>query len=127
MAKPLFLSLSALAGLAMVAPAHAQQNDRQLIIYGNDRCPEGSICVRAPETDRYRIPQTLRQGTLAPTEQPWGARAASVSRAGASSGTGSCSTAGAGGWTGCWNKMIKDARDDRRQQNAAAGASAEPK
>ena len=124
MLKPLFLSLVALAGFA---PAHAQQNDRQLVIYGNDRCPEGSICVRAPEADRYRIPQTLRQGTLAPTEQPWGARAASVSRADASSGTGSCSATGAGGWTGCRHKMIKDARDDRRQQNAAAGASAEPK
>ena len=126
MLKSLFLPLVASAVVAIV-PAHAQQNDRQLVIYGNDRCPEGTICVRAPEADRYRIPQTLRSAPLAPAEQPWGARASSVSRADAASGTGSCSTAGAGGWTGCWNKMIKDARDDRREQNAAAGASAEPK
>lgn len=127
MLKPVLLSLSAVAGLALVAPAHAQQNDRQLIIYGNDRCPEGTVCVRAPEADRYRIPQTLRTAPLPPAEQPWAARASSVSRAGAAAGTGSCTNTGAGGWTGCWNQMMKDARDDRRQQNAASGASAEPK
>ena len=68
-----------------------------------------------------------RTEPLSPQNQPWGARAASVARAGSASGTGSCSNSGAGGWTGCWNEMMKDARNERRQQNAAAASSAEPR
>lgn len=126
-ALPLALALS--VGIGGTAPASAQAGSGggTLIIYGNDRCPVNTICVRAPESDRYRIPQTLRSGTLAPAEQPWSARASSVSRAGAASGIGSCSTTGPGGSVGCWNKMMKDARDERKQSNAAAAASPEPR
>lgn len=128
MLKPALLSLAALGAAAAAGPAPAQQNDRQLIIYGNDRCPAGTICVRAPESERYRIPQTMRQEEpLAPADQPWAARASSVSRAGAASGTGSCSNSGAGGFTGCWNQMMKEARDERRGRNAAAADSAVPR
>ena len=126
------LLLPAIAGLVTafgaMAPAQAQiGNDRSLIIYGNDPCPANTICVRAPESDRYRIPKPLRQGTLAPTEQPWANRQSSVSRAGAATGAGSCSATGGGGWTGCWNKMMKEARDDKKAQAATDAESAEPK
>ena len=112
----------------MAAPASAQTGDRALIIYGNDPCPANTICVRAPESDRYRIPKTLRnESTLPPTEQPWSRRQSSVSRAGAATGTGSCSNVGGGGWTGCWNKMMKEARDEKKAEAAADGQSAVPK
>jgi len=119
--------LLALGGLAAVAPAMAQQNDRELVIYGNDKCPVGTVCVRAPEADRFRIPQTLRSGTLAPSAQPWGARAASVADAGAASGGGSCSAAGNGGFTGCLKKEIDAWHQEKQAQAAADANSAVPR
>lgn len=119
--------LLGLGGLAMAAPAVAQQNDRTLIIYGNDKCPPGNICVRGKESDRYRIPQTLRSETLAPSAQPWSARAASVADAGAASGGGSCSAAGNGGFTGCLGKQIDAWKADRNRQAADTANSAVPR
>lgn len=126
MTKFVLLAAATLAGVTLAAPVQAQANDKQLVIYGNDKCPEGVICVRAPESERYRIPQTLRTGPLAPPDQPWAARAASVSRVG-DTGAGTCSAGGEASGTGCWNQMMKDYRADRRGQNAAAAASPEPK
>jgi len=125
MPKLASLAFAAVAGL-VAASAPAQQNDRQLIIYGNDRCPSGTICVRAPESERYRIPQGMRSGTLAPADQPWAARAASVADAGAASGAGSCSSTGAGGFTGCFAQQARQARAERRADKAAVAASAQP-
>lgn len=126
MRKPILSMFVLLAGIAAASPALAQQNDRQLIIFGNDKCPAGTVCVRAPESDRFRIPQTLRSGALAPANQPWAQRASSVARAGSGSPTGSCSAAGAGGQAGCWSQQMKAWRDDRKQQAAAAAGSAAP-
>jgi hypothetical protein len=109
------------------APAMAQQNDRALIVYGNDKCPEGMVCVRAPESERYRIPKSLRSGPLAPQDEPWARRAESVSGAGAATGTGSCSNVGGGGWTGCLQKQMRNYRADRKQQAATEGESPLPK
>lgn len=114
-----------LSALAVAAPAHAQAGGT-LIIYGNDKCPANTICVRAPESDRYRIPQTLRSGPLAPSQQPWSTRARSVTSAGAA-GTGSCSASGAGGWTGCWSKMMRDSKQEKAQNAAAVADSPVPK
>ena len=125
MIKHLLPAAMLLAG-CLAGPALAQQNDKALIIYGNDKCPAGTICIRAPETDRYRIPQSLRSGPLAPQDQPWAQRAASISNVGAS-GTGSCSTSGAGGWTGCWNQQMKAARAEKKQDAHAEAESPLPK
>ena len=126
MIKHLLLPAAALLAGCLAGPALAQQNDKALVIYGNDKCPEGTICIRASESDRYRIPQSLRSGPLAPQDQPWAQRAASISNVGAS-GTGSCSTSGAGGWTGCWNQQMKDYHADKKQNAQAAAESPLPK
>ena len=112
-------------GLAAAAPGHAQGNT--LIIYGNDKCPENVICVRQSESERYRIPPSLRQGTLAPVDQPWSARAASVANAGAATGIGSCTNVGPGGSTGCMGKMLREARAENRQAAEVEAASPLPK
>lgn len=105
-----------LAPLAAPLPALAQ--DRVLTIFGEDKCPENTICVRAPEQERFRIPKNLRQApTIAPENQSWAARAASVTDAGARTGIGSCSAVGPGGWTGCYMEQMRAARAER---NAAA-------
>ncbi len=113
------------AGLA-AAPAFAQQNDKALVVYGNDPCPESTICVRAPESERYRIPQSLRSGPLAPQDQPWSQRSQSIANVGAG-GTGSCTSTGAGGWTGCWKQQMQAARADKKQDAAAEAESPLPK
>jgi hypothetical protein len=126
MIKHLLLAAAALLATAVAAPAFAQQNDRSLIIYGNDKCPAGSVCIRAPESERYRIPQSLRSGPLAPKDQPWAQRAESMRDVGAA-GTGSCSNVGAGGWTGCWQKQMREARAEKKQRAAAEAESPLPK
>ena len=114
-----------LAGLAAV-PAFAQQNDKALVIYGSDPCPQGTICVRAPESERYRIPQSLRSGPLAPQDQPWAQRAASLGTVGAA-GTGSCTTIGPGGSAGCWSQQMRAARAEKKQDAQAIAESPLPK
>ena len=106
------LALFALAPLALSTPATAQiDNERILTIFGEDKCPADTICVRAPENDRYRIPKQFRNsGVIAPQNQAWGARAEQTLSAGAKTGTGSCSASGPGGWTGCWQQQMRAAR-----------------
>jgi hypothetical protein len=102
--------------LALPAPALAQgvSNERVLVIFGADPCPRDTICVQAPESERYRIPKNLRNsGPISPQNQSWAARAARVDSVGRS-GTGSCSTSGAGGWTGCYMEQMRAARAERK-------------
>ncbi len=109
---------------ALPAPAFAQAitNDRVLVIFGKDVCPANTICVIAPENERYRIPKALRNtGPIAPQNQSWAQRAQQVDSVGRT-GPGSCSPSGPGGWTGCWQQQMRAARADRAnsaQENAA--------
>ena len=110
------LALFALAPLAMSVPATAQiDNERILTVFGEDKCPADTICVRAPENERYRIPKQFRNsGVIAPQNQAWGARAEATLSAGARTGTGSCSASGPGGWTGCWQQQMRAARAEAK-------------
>lgn len=113
-----------LVPLAAPLPAFAQAtaNDRVLTIFGNDKCPADTICVIAPESERFRIPKQFRNsGPIAPANQSWAARAQGVTDAGARTGIGSCSAVGSGGWTGCYAKQLQQAREERR---AAAAENA---
>ncbi|HEV2816352.1 MAG TPA: hypothetical protein VGW40_03910 [Allosphingosinicella sp.] len=99
------------------APA-ADPRVNQVIVYGSDPCPastdeEITVCARLPDEDRYRIPPNLRENPNAPANQAWLNRAIELSYVGRS-GTDSCSTAGAGGFTGCMSQMINQARAERR-------------
>lgn len=123
------LAASALAGLALLAaPAAAQDaaevaaaepvpdDVRMSVVYGEDaapECPAGEICVvaRLPESDRYRIPETLRFSDD-PENVAWTRRVESLEMVGAF-GTMSCSTAGAGGFTGCTQQLIDRAYGER--------------
>lgn len=125
MFRHFMLAAAGLLAVTVAAPVFAQQNDRALIVYGNDKCPEGTVCIRAPESERYRIPQSLRSGPLAPADQPWSRKAEAIRDVGAA-GTGSCSNTGAGGWTGCWQKQMRAARAERKQQAEARAESPLP-
>jgi hypothetical protein len=121
-------ALGSLSGLALgfaslvtgvgALPALAQQEDRVLVIYGNDPCPESAgqeivVCARKPEAERYRIPSELRPGG----SNSWRERAKDLEYVGAA-GTQSCSASGTGGWTGCWNSLMSQARAERKDQKA---------
>lgn len=112
-------------GLALAAPAAAQdvgQNTgpepkvNMVIIYGDDKCPESSgdtitVCARKAESERFRIPQTLREST-SPSNEAWNNKVLAYETVGRT-GTQSCSPVGAGGWTGCTGQMLKQAAGDK--------------
>lgn len=109
--------IAALLIAPMATPLPAMAQERVLTIFGRDPCPENTICVRAPETERYRIPKQFRnEGGVKPENQAWANRAAGLASAGAS-GPGSCTASGPGGWTGCWAQQMRAAKAER-QQNA---------
>ena len=100
------------------APGAAEPRVNQLIVYGDDPCPPGSddeiiVCARLPEDDRFRIPPNLRDNPNDPASQSWANRAIELSYAGRT-GAESCSTVGAGGFTGCFNQLVQQARAERR-------------
>ena len=122
--KALLLFAAAAGAAAMPAlPAAAQssvpgeEKVNELIIYGNDPCPRGQgneivVCARRPENDRFRIPPNLRGDPNDPANQSWARRAQSLEYAGRA-GIGSCSPTGPGGWTGCFNQIVREARAER--------------
>ncbi|WP_335663036.1 hypothetical protein [Parasphingorhabdus sp.] len=117
--KKFLISAAALSGAGLLAfPVQAQDKpgDRvnQLVIYGDDPCPQSSdeeivVCARKDEGDRYRIPETLRSGSLGDAKnQAWSERVRSYEYVG-KSGTNSCSPTGAGGFTGCTQALLSQA------------------
>jgi hypothetical protein len=104
---------------AAEAAARPQLDPRinQLIIYGDDPCPQSSndeiiVCARLPENDRYRIPPSVRANPDDPAGQSWANRAVELSYLGRA-GTDSCSPTGPGGFTGCFNQIVQQARAER--------------
>jgi len=119
------LALLALAatiiGLAP-APAAAQDDagDRvnTVIIYGEDECPSSAggeivVCARLDESERYRIPEALRQSDD-PANEAWTSRVKSFETVG-DFGPLSCSPVGLGGELGCTAQMIEQAYAEKRQ------------
>ncbi len=117
--KKILISAAALSSAGLLAfPAQAQDQagDRvnQLVIYGDDPCPPSSdeeivVCARKDEGERYRIPETLRGGSLGDAKnQAWSERVRSYEYVG-KSGTNSCSPTGPGGFTGCTQALLRQA------------------
>lgn len=115
------------AGLLLAAPAFTQPQQEpasadprinQLIVYGDDPCPQSSddeivVCARLPDDDRFRIPDNLRANPNDPDNDSWVNRAIELSYVGRS-GIGSCSTSGPGGMIGCHAELVRQARAERR-------------
>ena len=104
------------AAQATAGPDDVRVN--QLIVYGDDPCPQSTgdeiiVCARLPEDDRFRIPPDLRENPNDPASNSWANRALELSYAGRT-GTESCSTVGGGGFTGCFNQIVQQARAERR-------------
>ena len=125
--KTLF-SAAALAGIAAglaalpaSATAQAQPRVNEIIVYGTDPCPRSTddevvVCARKPESERYRIPEALRQGGSIQSRTAWAERAR-VFETVSDTGINSCSPVGPAGYTGCTVELINEAFRARRAQN----------
>ena len=117
----LFLPCAALAAalfLLPATPAAAADDWAVKDIYGSDPCPTSNgeeivVCRRLPETERYRIPKDLRDAAKDQPGPTWSNRALDLEYVGRS-GTNSCSADGGGGMTGCWSKLMREAREERK-------------
>ncbi len=125
--KALLSPIAALAALAAgatllpAAPAAAQSGEKILIVYGDDPCPTSNgeeivVCARKPEGERYRIPEELREAAKDKAPPSWSERARNLEYVGRS-GTNSCTPEGPGGWTGCWSKLMREAREERKARD----------
>ncbi len=129
MAKTWTVMLVSAASCIML-PAFAQTGDvrpgdekiNQLIVYGNDTCPESkndeiTVCARLKETERYRIPTNLRDDPNNLSKQAWTRKVEAYEYIGAA-GILSCSPTGAGGFTGCGFKAIDTAYAEKKTDPA---------
>jgi len=108
---------SAVAAVTLVSAPAAAQDDagdkvNTVIVYGDDECPRSEsdeivVCARFEESERYRIPEQLRQSSD-PANEPWASRVRAYETVG-NFGALSCSPVGSGGELGCTAKMIEAA------------------
>ena len=89
----------------------------QLIVYGEDACPpstdeEITVCARKPESERYRVPENLRDNPNDRQGRSWADRASELQYVGRT-GIGSCSAVGPGGMMGCFDQLVRQARAER--------------
>ena len=107
---------SALTSIAAIPTvALAQAGERKILIFGTDPCPRDAICIRAPESQRYRIPDVLNPQGTPQQRESWSQKSKVLTTVG-DTGTGSCSAVGPGGQTGCLIQSIKQAKSQTRQQ-----------
>ncbi len=123
------IALSAFA-LCVTAPAFAQdapaasdEKVNQVIIYGDDKCPEDAnsevitVCARLAEKERYRIPKSLRDDPNDIRKESFTNKVIAYEHVSAS-GTMSCSPTGAGGFTGCGLGEINRAYAEKKTDPA---------
>ena len=132
--KPILaaVAVAMLAPIAPIAaPAMAQDAPVNGIVYlykPTDRCPTDSdgneivVCVRRPPGSQYRIPHEVLPTTMKEEYKAFAARNEdSIANAGAA-GTGSCTSTGIGGASGCNDQAIANWRRERAAQRAAQEA-----
>lgn len=122
MLKKITIGALVAAPLLWAAPAFAQGNQSGvLLIYGKDKCPTNEngdeivVCRRLDESERFRIPQDLRDAEVRPQQESWAVRQKDALSTGGT-GTGSCSTVGAGGSTGCFGQAAAQSRAENRKR-----------
>lgn len=111
--------------VAATMPVSAFAQERVLTIFGKDECPSNTICVRAPEKERFRIPKELRKTDLSPTQRSWASRVSATLEPGRT-GPSACAAASGGSWVGCFGEEMRQAREEARlaaEGNSDAAAS----
>lgn len=114
-----FIVILATAGLTVQARAEAPERVETLVVYGDDPCPPSSdgaivVCARKPESERYRIPKTLRDKKAVVGSQGWASRVETMENSGRQLLPNSCSVIGTNGQTGCTQAMLRQWFDEKR-------------
>ena len=104
---------ASLALSALSVPTIAPAQERVLTVFGDDRCPENTICVRAPEGERFRIPKELRPGSSNPANQSWATRSQGVVSVG-NTAPSACEPASNHSGAGCLTQEMRKAREETR-------------
>jgi hypothetical protein len=118
-----------LLALGSHAPAGGPSREKPqvltIIVFGNDACPQGAdgeivVCARQPESERYRIPKSLREHKAERmVERSWASRVQTLDDVSRVTMPNSCSVVGTGGQTGCTAKMLQQWFAERRQAENA--------
>ena len=119
-------AIAAATALASAPAAAQEMGVAEIIVYGTDPCPRSTddqvvVCARKPESERYRIPERLREGGSLAARTAWANKAEALETVGAT-GTNTCSPVGPGGFTGCLTQVVKQARREYRDEVDAATA-----
>lgn len=107
------------AALPAPATAQAAPNIAEIIVYGTDPCPRSTddqvvVCARRPEAERYRIPPNMRASGTPQEMESWAVRSKNLETVG-QTGINSCSPVGPAGYTGCLQRVIQEAKGQRKQ------------
>lgn len=119
MAEDLLMRLALALALSLVplaAPAPAMAQQRSLTIFGDDKCPSDTICVVAPETERYRIPKPFRERLKTPDSVSWAVRSQATLQVGKT--LEDCTAIGPGGGNGCFLKQLQDSYAEPKPEGA---------
>ena len=105
-------------GAPVAAQDKAGDKVNMVIAYDESECPEAqegviTVCEIVVEAERYRIPSNLRTSS-SPQNKSWNERVESIRYIG-EFGTMSCDPAGAGGVTGCTDKLIAQAYGEKSE------------
>jgi hypothetical protein len=118
MSLPVIMLLVAAPGFAQDAQSIPDEKVNQIIVYGNDECPQSkgdeiTVCARLAEKERYRIPKSLRDDPNNIRNESFTNKVIAYEHISAS-GTMSCSPTGAGGFTGCGLSEINKAYAEKK-------------
>ena len=97
-------------------PAGQTERFETLVVFGTDPCPrtkadEIVVCARRPESERYRIPKSLRGKPYnAARDGSWAGTAKVLEMVSKQGIPNSCSPQGTYGQTGCFQKFLEENR-----------------
>jgi len=113
--------LSAQGAAAQDAPAEPPERIRNVILYGDEQCPQPTsdeeivVCARGGESP-YRIPEGFREREQTGASVSWVRRVEVVEEVNRAGLPNSCSPIGMGGQSGCTRQMIQQWAQDRLDQ-----------
>ena len=105
--------------------AHAAEDtappDRlaSLIVFKSETCHPSQatdimVCGHQPESERYRIPEALRETIFQPPAQSWASRVRTLDDASRATRPNSCSVVETGGQSGCYSYTLEEWRAQNR-------------
>ena len=115
-------TLTSMTAIIPLTPASAQRGGMIMDIFGDQKCPESNgeeivVCRRLPAYEQFRIPKDLRDSAKDAPSPNWTTRALNLEYVGRN-GSSTCTPTASGSETGCWSKLMREARAERKEKQA---------